>query len=179
MRNLRSLVNLDVSPDRLAALFGQQGGILDLFNLFSGGALQRSLLVAALFFASSATADSLLNANTASAAELATIPHLNESALSAISAGKPFATIGDLNAALADSVGSDDLEVLYAKMFVPINLNTASREDILLIPKLSRRMAHEFEEYRPYSSMEQFRREIGKYVDEAEVARLEMYVTLD
>jgi hypothetical protein len=40
-------------------------------------------------------------------------------------------------------------------------------------------MAHEFEEYRPYSSIEQFRREIGKYVDEAEVARLEQYVTLD
>jgi len=27
--------------------------------------------------------------------------------------------------------------------------------------------------------MEQFRREIGKYVDEDEVARLESYVTLD
>jgi hypothetical protein len=41
------------------------------------------------------------------------------------------------------------------------------------------RMAHEFEEYRPYTSLEQFRREIGKYVDAAEVARLESYVTLD
>jgi len=84
-----------------------------------------------------------------------------------------------LNTALADSLGTEELETLYGKLFVPINLNTASRDDILLIPGLSRRMAHEFEEYRPYSSMEQFRREIGKYVDEAEVARLEMYVTLD
>ena len=40
-------------------------------------------------------------------------------------------------------------------------------------------MAHEFEEYRPYTSMEQFRREIGKYVDDDEVARLDQYVTLD
>jgi hypothetical protein len=40
-------------------------------------------------------------------------------------------------------------------------------------------MAHEFEEYRPYANIEQFRREIGKYVDEKEVARLEQYVTLD
>ena len=40
-------------------------------------------------------------------------------------------------------------------------------------------MAHEFQEYRPYKSMQQFRREIGKYVDAEEIARLEMYVTLD
>jgi len=39
-------------------------------------------------------------------------------------------------------------------------------------------MQHEFEEYRPYKSMDQFRREIGKYVDKAEVARLEQYVTI-
>jgi len=48
-----------------------------------------------------------------------------------------------------------------------------------LIPGVGGRMAHEFEEYRPYSNIEQFRREIGKYVDEAEVARLEQYVTLE
>ena len=41
------------------------------------------------------------------------------------------------------------------------------------------KMVHEFEEYQPYGSMAQFRREIGKYVDENEVARLESYVTLD
>ena len=40
-------------------------------------------------------------------------------------------------------------------------------------------MAHEFEEYRPYTDLDQFRREIGKYVDEGEVARLERYVTLN
>ena len=39
-------------------------------------------------------------------------------------------------------------------------------------------MAHEFEEYRPYVDMDQFRREIGKYVDEDEVARLERYVAI-
>jgi hypothetical protein len=40
-------------------------------------------------------------------------------------------------------------------------------------------MLREFKEYRPYKTMEQFRREIGKYVDEKEVARLERYVTLN
>jgi len=40
-------------------------------------------------------------------------------------------------------------------------------------------MNHEFEEYRPYKSMEQFQREIGKYVDKEELARLTRYVRLD
>ncbi len=39
-------------------------------------------------------------------------------------------------------------------------------------------MLHEFKEYRPYKAMPQFRREIGKYVDAKEVARLEMYVKI-
>ena len=39
-------------------------------------------------------------------------------------------------------------------------------------------MLHEFKEYRPYGNIEQFRREIGKYVDEDEVARLERYVVI-
>ena len=39
-------------------------------------------------------------------------------------------------------------------------------------------MLREFKEYRPYKSIEQFRKEIGKYVNTKEVARLERYVTL-
>ena len=60
-----------------------------------------------------------------------------------------------------------------------MHLNTASSDDFRTIPGMSSKMVHEFEEYRPYRSMEQFRREIGKYVDDDEVARLESYVTLD
>ena len=41
------------------------------------------------------------------------------------------------------------------------------------------RLLHEFKEYRPYDSIEQFRREIGKYVSEEEVSRLERFVTLE
>ena len=37
-------------------------------------------------------------------------------------------------------------------------------------------MVHEFEEYRPYKSIQQFRKEIGKYVDQAQVAEYEKYI---
>jgi DNA uptake protein ComE-like DNA-binding protein len=59
-----------------------------------------------------------------------------------------------------------------------IDLNTATDAQILAIPGVGQRMLREFKEYRPYTSMDQFRREIGKYVDKAEVARLEQYVTI-
>ena len=45
-----------------------------------------------------------------------------------------------------------------------------------MVPGVGRRMSREFREYRPYRGMAEFRREIGKYVDDAEVARLEQYV---
>ena len=46
------------------------------------------------------------------------------------------------------------------------------------VPNLGNRMLHEFKEYRPYKAIEQFRREIGKYVSKDEVARLERYVVV-
>ncbi len=61
---------------------------------------------------------------------------------------------------------------------VPININTATDAQILKIPGVGPRMLREFKEYRPYTSIEQFRREIGKYVDKAEVARLEQYIVI-
>ena len=46
----------------------------------------------------------------------------------------------------------------------------------MLIPGMGNRMVREFLEYRPYTAIAQFRKEIGKYVDDKEVARLEQYV---
>ncbi len=60
--------------------------------------------------------------------------------------------------------------------FTKINLNTATAEQILTIPNTGNRMVREFQEYRPYTSITQFRREIGKYVDAATVAAYEKYI---
>lgn len=57
-----------------------------------------------------------------------------------------------------------------------LDLNSADAEDFLTIPDVGDRMAGEFLEYRPYVSIQQFRQEIGKYVDEAQVAAYEQYV---
>jgi DNA uptake protein ComE-like DNA-binding protein len=58
-----------------------------------------------------------------------------------------------------------------------LNLNNASGDEFMAaIPGLGNRMVREFQEYRPYISIQQFRQEIGKYVDEAQVAEYEKYV---
>jgi DNA uptake protein ComE-like DNA-binding protein len=58
-----------------------------------------------------------------------------------------------------------------------LNVNTATGAEFMsAIPGLGARMVHEFEEYRPYTSIQQFRREIGKYVDAAQIAEYEKYI---
>jgi DNA uptake protein ComE-like DNA-binding protein len=58
-----------------------------------------------------------------------------------------------------------------------LNLNTASANDFLAnVPDIGNKMVHEFEEYRPYKSVQQFRREMGKYVPKEKIAEYEKYV---
>lgn len=75
-------------------------------------------------------------------------------------------------------VNEQEVAHLEQYTFIPIDLNTASDSAILSIPGAGPRVLREFKEYRPYTSIEQFRREMGKYWNEKEVARLERYVTI-
>ena len=115
------------------------------------------------------------DANLITEADLAKLPRMNAALAKAVLAKRPFKTIKDLDSALS-SLTKEQRTELYAKVFVPINLNTATDEEILLIPGVGNRMLREFKEYRPYTALAQFHREIGKYVDEKELARLEQYV---
>ena len=118
----------------------------------------------------------LIDPNIATEQQLLALPHLNATIVKSIIERRPFLTMMQLNAVLGPSLNKQQLTELYGKMFVHINLNTATDEEMLLIPGLGNRMLHEFKEYRSYRAMAQFRREIGKYVDDKELARLEQYV---
>lgn len=69
-----------------------------------------------------------------------------------------------------------DSDMMASTPFTLLNLNSASGDDFLTIPGMNSRMVREFNEYRPYISILQFRREIGKYVSEDVVAGYEEYV---
>ena len=119
---------------------------------------------------------SLLNPNLASVEELAAVSGLDGNAVAAILDGRPFLRASDLHAVISAHVAEDAYDGIYGALWVPIDLNDATSEEIGLIPGVGRRMTHEFEEYRPYTALAQFNREIGKYVDGDEVARLAQYV---
>lgn len=110
---------------------------------------------------------------------LLTVPNVDEATADALLAGGPYENMLEVDRVLAaQGLNDDEREAAYGRLWKPLDLNTASGEEILLIPGVGERMQHEFEEYRPYRGIAQFRREIGKYVDEEEVARLEQYVTI-
>ena len=144
--------------------------------------VQATLMMSAVFAtASPALAQvgksvTIVDANIASDKELAAMPHLNTALVKAIVDARPFPSITELDALLSKSLKREQITELYGRLFVHLNLNTATREQILLIPNAGPRMAHEFEEYRPYKGLAQFHREIDKYVDDKELARLEQYV---
>ncbi|MEP2771827.1 MAG: helix-hairpin-helix domain-containing protein [Fulvivirga sp.] len=117
----------------------------------------------------------MINPNLATEEEL-TAAGLSETLVSQVLEQRPFIDMMDLHNLANQELDSAELVALYGKMFVPFNLNTTDEDNFKIIPGVGDRMAHEFEEYRPYSKLAQFRKEIGKYVDEEEVARLEQYI---
>ena len=118
----------------------------------------------------------VLNANLASAEQLAAIPGVGAALAEAVVEARPFLRVSELHAVVAAHVSEDGFDAVYRAVWVPIDLNDASEEEILLIPGVGARMLHEFEEYRPYRALAEFHREIGKYVDDDELARLAQYV---
>ncbi len=118
----------------------------------------------------------LVDANLASREQLAAIPGLNAAAVATIEAGRPYLRPSQLNTVVERLVGAAAAEEIYRRLWLHLDLNDATDQEILLIPGIGDRMLHEFEEYRPYVGLAQFEREMAKYVDQAEVARMAQYV---
>jgi len=144
--------------------------------LQTGAALMLTVGIASVTQAQVGNNSGVLNPNLASADEMAALPHMTLGLANAIIEHRPHLTMVQLNEMLSQHLSDEQRAELYAQLFLPINLNTASEEEILLVPGVGSRMAHEFDEYRPYPALAQFRREIGKYVDDEQVAAYEQFV---
>jgi DNA uptake protein ComE-like DNA-binding protein len=118
----------------------------------------------------------IIDPNLASEKELTALPHMTPALVKGLMDRRPFLSMTDLNAFLSQSLKAEQINEFYGKAFVHINLNTAPDAEILMVPGAGARMLREFKEYRPYPSLAKFEREIAKYVDAKEVARLEQYV---
>jgi DNA uptake protein ComE-like DNA-binding protein len=119
----------------------------------------------------------LADLNSMPEAQLAALPGMTPQIAKAFISQRPFNSIVEAHKfLLGQKLTPEQATAIYDKAFIHLNLNTATAEEIRLIPRAAGRMAREFEEYRPWKSFAQFDKEIGKYVDQNEVNRLKQYV---
>ena len=93
----------------------------------------------------------ILDPNLAKLGDLKGLPEVNEEIADGIVAGRPYLSAKQLDSVLADSLEREQREAVYAHLFRQINLNNASRDEIMVIPGMTSRMAHEFEFTTNYS----------------------------
>ena len=118
-----------------------------------------------------------MDANTIAEADLAKLPGMTTAIARNHGGQAPVPAVTALDQFLSGAgLTREQITTLYGTHLRPRQFENASREEILLIPGVGNRMLHEFEEYRPYAALAVFHREIDKYVDDAELARLEQYV---
>ena len=121
----------------------------------------------------------LIDPNITSEKELLSLPSMTPAIVKGILDKRPFMGITELNTFLmSQNLTPQQAEDFYRKAFVHVNLNTGTRDEIMLIPGAGVRMAREFAEYRPWKSWTQFDKEIGKYVGAKETTRLWRYVVI-
>ena len=135
------------------------------FLTFSDGAIT----------AQSGNKNKLVNPNIADSKSLQEVEFVSKEFADSLIKGKPYHNIEKLYKNLMSEFNRDQVKKILSQMCIQMNLNKVSEKSLLLIPNLGPKMAHEIEEYRPYVSFKQFRKEIGKYVSKKEVARLEQY----
>jgi DNA uptake protein ComE-like DNA-binding protein len=122
-------------------------------------------------------ANGLINPNTATESELQALPVMTSAIVKGMIERRPFKSVVELNQfLLQQKLTPEQAREFYRKAFVPINLNTGTRDEFMLIPGVGSRMSAEFMEYRPWKTWVQFDKEIGKYVGQAETDRFKPYV---
>lgn len=119
-----------------------------------------------------------VNLNTGTREEILLIPGAGGRMVREFGEYRPWKTWAQFDKEISKYVGADETNRLKQYVFIPVNLNTATKEDIMSIPGAGARMVREFNEYRPWKTKEQFEKEIGKYVGVKEVARLWRFVVI-
>jgi len=119
-----------------------------------------------------------INLNTATRDEILLIPGIAQKMAHEFDEYRPWKTWAQFDKEIGKYVGKEETDRLKQYVFIPVNLNTATDEDIMSIPGAGQKMVHEFKEYRPWKTKEQFDKEIGKYVGPKETARLWRYVVI-
>ena len=119
-----------------------------------------------------------VNLNTGTREEILLIPGAGNQMVREFNEYRPWTSFTQFDKEISKYVGQAATDKLKQYVFIPVNLNTATDEDILSIPGAGRQMVREFKEYRPWTSKAQFDKEISKYVGQKSTDRLWRYVII-
>jgi DNA uptake protein ComE-like DNA-binding protein len=119
-----------------------------------------------------------VNLNTGTREEILLIPGAGARMVREFMEYRPWKAWAQFDKEISKYVGQPETDRLKQYVFIPLNLNTATDDDILSIPGAGTRMVREFKEYRPWKAKAQFDKEIGKYVGPKETERLWRYVVI-
>jgi DNA uptake protein ComE-like DNA-binding protein len=119
-----------------------------------------------------------INLNTATPEEILLVPGAGKRMVREFGEYRPWKSWAQFEKEIGKYVDAKEVARLAQYAFIPVNINTATDEDVISIPGAGRRMVREFKEYRPWKTQAQFEKEIGKYVDAKEVKRLWRFVVI-
>ncbi len=145
--------------------------------------LQRSSLLLGLLALGTASARAqvgrslgILDPNFAQARDLQSLSGLSPEMVRAILDARPFLSMGEFDAFLARNLDRDQRSMLYLRLFLPINVNATTDDELRLVPGMGAHLLVDFKENRPFGSLASLSQEIGKYLPPKDAARLAQYV---
>lgn len=125
-----------------------------------------------------------IDLNRGADAEFMLIPGVDSKKLSALKSQRPWKSFEQFQPAMAKATNATEAARLEQYVFIPVDLNTFTdpiMDTFASIGVGTRQWKREFAEYRPWTSMEQFDREISKYLRARpnELKRLARYVIIN
>ena len=121
--------------------------------------------------------------NRGSDAEFMLIPGVDAKKITALKSQRPWSSFEQFQTAIAKATSATEATRLEQYVFIPVELNTFTdpiMDTFASIGVGTRQWKREFAEYRPWTSMEQFDRQISKYLRSrpTELKRLARYVII-
>ena len=121
--------------------------------------------------------------NRGSDAELMLIPGVDAKKVTALKSQRPWSSFEQFQTAIAKATSATEATRLEQYVFIPVELNTFTdpiMDTFASIGVGTRQWKREFAEYRPWTSMDQFDRQISKYLRSrpTELKRLARYVII-
>lgn len=124
-----------------------------------------------------------IDLNRGADAELLLIPGVDAKKVTALKSQRPWQSFEQFQTAISKATSAAEATRLEQYVFIPVELNTFTdpiMDTFASIGVGTRQWKREFAEYRPWTSMEQFDREISKYLRSRpnELKRLKRYVII-